>query len=185
MTGSVQGDTAHTHQQLNIQLSIEPSNAMSCRLGHGSGPHVHNVEGGQLGKSSLDRASNSTYPFTMLGPGQVSSVSRRHSMTVQDMLNPSDEDPRRSSQSHSSLSGDDDESRSSGHQRHGSSSYRANKSSRHDSHSHQGNLYRTSPRGSHRPSRRPSPSSSGSETGEIERRAFRKPYTVEEAHFIW
>ena len=131
------------------------------------------------------------YPFATLAPSQVGAASRRQSMTVQHMLNPSDEEPRRPSQSHYSQSSDNDSDRP------GPSSNRNSNVFRSESQFLSVNQSRRSGRGparanrranrqvDRRANRRQSLSSSASEARENDRRAFRKAYTEEEGHFIW
>ena len=192
MFDSSHGREQYLDQPLTIRISIETDDNMSRRPGHGP-----TSQGGEYNRARNDSSSDSpnsdnpssncTYPFTMLGPANANSSIRRHSMTVQDVLNPSDEDPRSSSRSQS---GDDDE----GHlvpQRRGHVpiSTRVNRTPRHGTYTHRNSSARLSDRGprraTHHTSRRSSLSSSGSDFGDSGRRSFRKPYTPEEAHFIW
>ncbi len=186
MAGSFPRDL-HDHQSLSIQMYIQPSENMSRRPGQGPGPNGHHSGRVSSNNSFVNRSGHHGYPFAALVPTQASAASRRHSMTVQHMLNPSDEEPRRPSQSRSSQSSDNDSDRRVPSPGHGSIS------ARHGPRSHGGHPSRGPVRGqarvnrhaNRRAARRRSPSSSGSENHEAPRRAFRKTYTDEQAHFIW
>ena len=189
MVNSVYNTELQSLQSLAIRISIEADDSMSRRSGHGrtsrgdGSDSTRNV----IGSSQLD--SSNTYPFTMLDPANADTSVRRHSMTVQDMLNPIDEDPRSSSRSESCLSGGDEEDdHSSEPHIRGNSSYRANRSRRHGSYTRRTSSIHFSNRGSHRANRHASrqsslSSSSGSDISNP--REFRRPYSPEEADFIW
>lgn len=176
MVAAYPGIAAHHHQSLSIRVTSGEAGNMSHRPGYGSNPRGSNSGQGANG-------SNASYPFTSLSPARADLLSRRHSMTVQDMLNPSDEDPRRSSQFRPSPPSSDN-----GHsQRHAQTSHRVSQTPR----SARGTPARTTmgcntERVRRHQSRRSSPSSSSSsEAGDRERRGVREQYTIEQTHFIW
>ena len=183
MVGSLPGDI-HQHQPLSIRISMQVSNNMSRRLGEGP---VYNAGRASTTDANASREDGYLYPFASLIPAQARTASRRSSMTVQDMLNPSDEEPRRSSQARSSQSSDNDSERGSpsssthssvhrhGHSRHGATPSRGSRRSQN----------RSSRQPTRRAIRRTSPSSSGQDSSEKEKRAFRPKYTPEQTHFIW
>lgn len=176
MVGWSLAGAAYHHQTLSIRTSSETSDNMSHRSVYGPAYYGQNTVRGtnvNNSNSSSSRSGSNGYPFGTLRPANA--VIRRSSMSVQDMLNPSDEEPRRSPQSRSSPSSDNE--------RRVPSSYRGGRSRRgNTSHGPSGH---GSHRASRQPSRRASPSSSGSESGEAPPREARKAYTLEEAHFIW
>lgn len=169
--GSVFGDI-NFHDSLSIRIITPTLKNMSRRPGQESNP---------------SHDASQAYPFTTLVPAQAGPVSNRHSMTVQHMLNPSDEEPRRLSQSRSSQSSDNDSERRLPGSHHGSSSPRSGPSFHNGraSHGSRRGHARATREARRRATRRASLSSSSSEASENDRRAFRKPYTVEETHFIW
>lgn len=169
-------------QPLSIRITFGTSEIMANRPGNGSSSRSHNSGPSINHNSASDRGGNVPYPFTTLSPARANLLSRRHSMTVQDMLNPSDEEPRRYSQSRLSPPSSENE----GHQgRHRGSS----RSSQAPRSTPRGQPARMNGRNTHHPrrhdSRRPSPSTSSSDGGERERRGLREPYTPEQTHFIW
>ena len=186
MTASLPEET-DDYQSLNIRITMQASEKMSRRPEPGSGSYGLNAGSVSSNSSSVSQDASYGYPFASLIPAQAGPPSRRHSMTVQHMLNPSDEEPRRSSQSRHSQSSDND---SDGH---GANSYRDSNTLSPLPRFHSVNPSRRSGRGQarvnrrghRRRSRQTSLSSSGSEMGDNGRRAFRKTYTVEETHFIW
>lgn len=183
MVTSFSGIASHHHYQpLTLRITIGESGNMSHRSGQDLDSRAHDS-----GRASKDRGfsnpgGSSPYPFISLSPAGTNALSRRHSMTVQDMLNPSDEDPRPSSQSRSTPSSSDNESIDSRI----SKLRRVGQPPRSVPRSHSSRaIGRSIHQASRRQRRRPSPSSSSSEAGERRSGGFRKPYTVEETHFIW
>lgn len=142
---------------------------MSRRPAHVSGSYGNDQGRTSMRTSPISRNGGHEYPFTSLIPAQVGGGSRRHGMTVQHMLNPSDEEPRRHSQHRSSQSSDTVSDRRMPSSSRGSGRGRP----------------RVNRRVNHRTSRRGTRLSSESELSETERRAARPKYTTEEAHFIW
>lgn len=182
MVTSLTGLSIQETQPLSIRLTFGTSEIMANRPGIGSISRSHNPGPAINYHSAGDHGGNSPYPFTTLSPARANLLSRRHSMTVQDMLNPSDEEPRRSSQSRLSPPSSENEGNQ-GRHRGSSRSSQAPKSTP------RGQPARMNGRNTHHPrrhgSRRPSPSSSSSDGGERERRGFREMYTEEQTHFIW
>ncbi len=183
MVTSYPGSPTHHHQSFSIRIPVgEPGN-MSHRPGHGSNPRGSNSGQGSNGRSPNDHGGNTPYPFTTLSPARIDLLSRRHSMSVQDMLNPSDEEPRRASQSRPSPASSDNENI----QRQAQSSYHVSQAPRSArGHSVRATTERHTQRARRHQSRRSTPSSSSSsEAGERERRGIREQYTLEQTHFIW
>ena len=120
-----------------------------------------------------------------LNAAQGDSASRRRSMTIQDMLNPSNEEVRHSPQSTSSQFSSDDDIRSSENQARVPVPHQSKKSPRSGTHARRTSSSYTSKNGSRRPSRRPSRSPSSSPEVAQKTRAFRPAYSTEEVHFIW
>ena len=175
------------HQSLSIRIAIKALDSMPQRPGEDLLPYTHNTGQTATHTNCASPSGSQAYPFTTLVPAQAGEASRRHSMTVQHMLNPSDEEPRPPSQSRSSQSSDNDSGT------HLSSSQYSKKSSKTESNVRSGNTSRGMGRGQargnqqakRRANRQPSLSSSGSEVGENKKRTFRRAYTLEETHFIW
>ena len=169
------------HQSLSIRIAITALDSMPQRPGKDLPPLEENTG------NSISPSGSQAYPFTTLVPAQAGQASRRHSMTVQHMLNPSDEEPRHSSHSRSSQSSDNDSGRLLS-----SSSY-SKRASKIRPTVQSGNTPNGSGRGQargnqqakHHAKRQTSWSSSGSEAGENKKRKCRRAYTPEETHFIW
>ena len=107
------------------------------------------------------------------------------SMTIQDMLNPSDEDVRQSPQTMSSQFSSDGDIRPSRNLSRAPVSRQSKKSPRSVTHARRSSTSQTSKDGSRRPSRRPARSLSSSPEIAQKTRAFRPAYSTEEQHFIW
>ena len=148
-----------------------------------SGSSCYNAGRVSADSNSGSRQRIQVYPFSTHTPTYANTASRRHSMTVQHILNPSDEDPRRSASSHSVRSSDNESDKRVS----GSSSTVKPPGS--DRHAHRDKPTQWSVRKRARINRqiRPqrSPSTSESEAGEIQRRDPRKKYLDEQARFIW
>ena len=148
------------------------------------GSHHQGGEGPSLYANAVRSDASQEYPFAALVPTQSGDASRRHSMTVQHLLNPSDEEPRLPSQSRSPLSSDSSSERHSPNPYHysrnpspGQRSNGRNTSRRVAS----GRIQRNR-RENRRASRQASLLSSASEAGAHE---TRPAYSPEETHFIW
>lgn len=183
MLASYSGSSTHHHQSSSICITTGDSGNMSHRPAHGSNSRDSNSGQASNGRGPSDHGSNNSYPFTSLSPARSDLLSRRHSMSVQDMLNPSDEEPRRPSHFRPSPPSSDNEIS----QRHAQSSYHVSQTPRSArGHSARTTIGRNTQRVRRHQSRRSSPTlSSSSEAGERERRGVREQYTLEQTHFIW
>ena len=165
---------------------------MSAQSGQYSESHGLHRGQAPMSDSCSSRGDSYGYPFATLAPSQAGAASRRQSMTVQHMLNPSNEEPRRPSHSLCSQSSDNDSDRHRPNSKHdsnalssGSHFHNASQSRRSGRGQIRGANYHTNRQVKRRANRHQSLSSSASEAGENDRRAFRKTYTEEETHFIW
>jgi len=185
MVVSYPGIATYHHQSLSFRITIGGPDNMSHRSGHGSNSRGFNSGQASSSHGPNGRGGNSPYPFTTLSPARTNLLSRRQNMTVQDMLNPSDEEPRGSSQSRPSPPSSDNGNS----QRHVQGAYCVNQPPRSTrGHSVHAAIRRNTHRAHRHQSRRSSSSSSSSassEASERERRGVREQYTLEQTHFIW
>ena len=123
-------------------------------------------------------------PVIGLNAAQGDAISRRRSMTIQDMLNPSDEEVKHSPKTKSSQLISDKDLRLSANHSRTPVSRQSKKSPRSDTHTRRSASY-TSKDGSRRLSRRRTRSASSSSKTAQKTRAFRPAYSIEEQHFIW
>ena len=163
---------AYNHRPLTIRAPCSTSDRMSSqRIGYGSdfGP---DASGSEHGAAPTTAQEGGTY--------------RRRSMTIQDMLNPSDEEIKHSPKSQWTQSSSEEDRQPSRYHSRSPICKKGFKSSRPTVHTRQGSASHAPKGGSRRPSHRlnRSPSSSP-DLSSKEPRAFRHPYTTEEVHFIW
>ncbi|MCJ1453030.1 hypothetical protein MMC28_003375 [Mycoblastus sanguinarius] len=160
----------------------------SGRSDYGSGRNGHSSGRGSNGNGSSTNSSSQNRHLAV--PPQLDTTSRRRSMTIQDMLNPSDEDARRSPPTPSSPSSSDEERGPPRPTRTDHSSQRSIGSPRSGPHSHRVDRSPRPGGRSRRPSATPSAQSSGSRlprSPEVpaRTRSFRPTYNPEEVAFIW
>lgn len=163
----------YNHRPLSIRAPFSTSDIMtSQRIGYGS----------DLGPDASGSEQSMVAPTFAHEDGTY----RRRSMTIQDMLNPSDEEIKHSPRSQWTQSSSEDDRQPSRYQSRSPISSKGFKSSRSTIHSRRGSTSHVPKGGSRRPSHRPSRSPSSSpDLSSKEPRAFRHPYTTEEVHFIW
>ena len=171
---------AYDHSPLSIRTSNSSSDVMASQhIGYGSSPGS-NAFGSGNHESDFGHQQN-----IGLNVAQEDATSRRRSMTIQDMLNPSDEEVRQSPQTTSSQFSSDEDIRPSGNISRAPVSRQSKKSPRSGTHARRSSTSHTSKDGSRRPSRRPTRSPSSSPEITQKTRAFRPAYSTEEQHFIW
>ena len=170
---------AYDHKPLSIRtqdsaLDIMASHHTGYGLGQGANAFGSGTHGGDFCHQQI----------IGLNAAQGDAISRRRSMTIQDMLNPSDEEVKHSPQTTSSQFSSDEDLRPSANHSRTPVSRQSKKSPRSDTHARRSASY-TSKDGSRRPSRRPTRSPSSSPEIAQKTRAFRPAYSTEEQHFIW
>ncbi|KAL6717110.1 hypothetical protein ACLMJK_005025 [Lecanora helva] len=184
--GSISGNSA-CHPSLSIRIAMQALDSVPQQSRQELGSSLNKIEGPMTYNSFKSHASTYTYPFTTLAPAQAGPASRRHSMTVQDMLNPSDEEPRGQSQSRSSPSSDNDSGRRlpGSYRVDNSAEARTPYNNNAAAHSPGPQQARINRKARRRCTRQASLSSSASEIGENGKHPARNKYSVEETHFIW
>ena len=163
---------SYNHRPLTIRAPCSTSDIMnSRRIGYGSDFGL-DASGSEHGRAPTTAEEGGTY--------------RRRSMTIQDMLNPSDEEIKRSPKSQWNQSSSEEDRQPSRYHSRSPICKKGFKSSQTTIHTRRGSASHAPKGGSRRPSHRlnRSPSSSP-DLASKETRAFRHPYTTEEVHFIW
>ena len=164
----------HSNEQqkyLSIRLPISTTNGMNSQVTSkvsSLDPDVYDNRQSMAWKSAH---SEGTY--------------RRRSMTIQEMLNPSDEKVKHSPRSECTQVSSDDEIQQSHFQSRNPTPNEGYKSPRSRVHSGRARMSYATKGGSRRPSHRQGRSPSSSPGLSPKSREFRHPYTTEEVHFIW